>query len=44
VELRAGLVVLEKRKIKSLSSADIQISGILFCSEVTLLADVISEK
>jgi len=44
VGLRAGLVVLEKRKIKSPSTADIQIPGISFCSEVTLLADVIIEK
>ena len=42
--LRAGLVVLEKRKVKSPSIADIQIPGIPFCSEVTQLADVIGEK
>ena len=42
--LRARLVVLEKREITSLPTAGIQTPGIPFCSEVTLLADVISEK
>jgi len=44
VGLRAGVVVLEKRKIETFSTAYIQIPGIPFCSEVTVLADVISEK
>jgi hypothetical protein len=42
--LRAGSVVLEKRKIKYFSTNDIPFPGAPFCSVVTLLADEIIEK